>query len=208
MKRRRTPRRHDARLNELVRFARTNGATYVKIISARDVFVDKRVRLKCIVPRCSGYDTNLLCPPNLMPVDEFKETLDLYAHALLLQVEADFDSMDKYPRHLDNSLCEGIESETDSRRWQLMLLQLVNKTEAVAFKMGFYFAAGLSGGECCLCDECVGPYSRKKCRHPFESRPSMEAMGVDVIRTCKKAGMPVHLSSKNRVRWTGLVLLD
>ena len=88
------------------------------------------------------------------------------------------------------------------------MLRLVNTTEAIAFKMGFYLAAGLSGGECCLCRKCVTPQSGRPCRHPFEARPSMEAMGIDVIATCKKAGVPVFLSSKKNIRWTGLVLLD
>ncbi len=195
-------------MRELVKSAKAHGATSAKIISARDVYVDRRARLKCLVPRCSSYGRHLLCPPNLMPVDEFKETLDCYGSALLLQVEADVDSSDKSAKHLDDDICEKIGSETDSKEWLLKLLRLVNTTEATAFKMGFYFAAGLTGGECCLCRECVTPQSGRPCAHPFEARPSMEAMGIDVIRTCRKAGMPVSLSSKKNVRWTGLVLLD
>jgi predicted metal-binding protein len=195
-------------LKGLVKAAKAHGATSVKIISARDVFVDKRARLKCLVPRCSSYGRHLLCPPSLMPVDEFKEILDCYESGLLIQVEADVDSSDKSLKHLDNEVCEEIGSETDSREWQLKLLRLVNTTEAIAFKMGFYFAAGLAGGNCCLCRECVTPQSGRPCKHPFQARPSMEAMGIDVIKTCRKARMPVSLSSKNAVRWTGLLLVD
>ncbi len=184
------------------------GASAAKIIPARDVFVDERARLKCLVPLCSSYGNRLLCPPGLMPVKEFKETLGLYHNALLVQIEANFDSSDKSRRRLDGPLCDKIESDTDASGWQLKLLRLVGGCEATAFKMGFRFAAGLSGGDCCLCDDCVGAGSDARCRHPFEARPSMEAMGIDVIRTCKKAGMPVLLSSKTKVRWTGLVLLD
>ena len=90
----------------------------------------------------------------------------------------------------------------------MKLHRLVNKIETTAFKNGYYLAAGFIGGECNLCRECVSPKSAKPCRHPFEARPSMEAMGIDVIRTCRKAGMPVSLSSREKVRWTGLVLLD
>jgi len=191
----------------LVKAAKAHGATRAKIIPARDVFLDKRTRLKCLVPMCSSYGRRLLCPPNLMPVDEFKEIIDCYESALLLQIEADVDSRDKSVKHLDDDVCKEIESETDSTEWQLKLLLLVNAMEAIAFKMGFYFAAGLSGGECCLCRNCVSPQSGRPCKHPFEARPSMEAMGIDVIRTCKKAAVPVVLSSKTSVRWTGLVLL-
>ncbi len=30
---------------------------------------------------------------------------------------------------------------------------------------------------------------------------------IDVVRTCKNVGLPPHLSSDMRIRWTGLVLL-
>lgn len=194
-------------LNSLVKYAKDQGASHVKVISTKDVCVDERVRLKCSVPRCSGYGTNLMCPPNVMSVDEFREILGLYDRAILVQVESETDSTDKSSRSLDLQLCEKIDSTTDSSKWQRRLLKLVNGIESQAFKKGFYLAAGLSGGECCLCRACVTSGSGRPCRHPFEARPSMEAMGIDVIKTCEKAGMPVKLSSKKRVRWTGLVLL-
>lgn len=195
-------------MQRLVKAAIANGATNAKIIHAHDVCVDRRSRLKCLVPRCSSYGRHLLCPPNLMSVDDFEAILDCYRSGLLLQIETNVDSSDKSSKHLDADICEAMDSATDSREWQLKLLRLVNTTEAIAFKMGFYFAAGLTGGECCLCRECVTPQSGRPCRHPFQSRPSMEAMGIDVISTCGKAEMPVFLSSKKTVRWTGLVLLD
>ena len=90
----------------------------------------------------------------------------------------------------------------------MKLHKLVNMIETAAFKRGYYLAAGFIGGECSLCSKCVSPLSGKQCRHPFEARPAMEAMGIDVIKTCSKAGMPISLSSSNKVQWTGLVLLD
>lgn len=200
--------RPDARLKDLVKKAKAAGATSAKVISARDVVVDKRARLKCLVPMCGSYGRRLLCPPNLIPVDEFKEMLDEYKNALLLQIEADVDSADKSSSHLNDDLCNSIETETEVIKWELRLHSLVNEAEAWAFKMGFYFAAGFSAGECRLCPECVTPWCGEPCRHPFEARPSMEAMGIDVIETCRRAGMPVFLSSKRGVRYTGLVLLD
>ncbi|MCU0851964.1 MAG: DUF2284 domain-containing protein [Thermoplasmata archaeon] len=195
-------------LEKLVRFARSQGASGAKAIPARLVVVDGRVRLKCQVPRCVEYGRNLMCPPNTMPVDEFREVLGLYKRAVLVQVETDVDSLDKSERQLGDGLSERIDSETGARAWQLKLHRLVNAVETEAFKQGHYLAAGLTGGDCRLCEECVGVSSGKPCRHPFEARPSMEAMGIDVLRTCRNAGMPVSLSSSRKVRWTGLVLVD
>lgn len=197
----------DQKLRDILVFSKKKGASHAKIIDAEDVVVDPRVRLKCSVPLCSSYGTNLMCPPNLMSVEEFSNVLRLYKKAILLQVETDTDSSDKSSRSLDGRLCEELDKTTDAVRWQKTLHGLVNSVETEAFKQGFYLAAGLTGGECSLCGECVTVQSGKPCRHPFEARPSMEAMGVDVIRTCERSGMPVKLSSKKKVRWTGLVLV-
>ncbi len=197
----------DRGMKELLALAKKKGASYAKIIDARDVVADPRVRLKCSVPRCSSYGRNLMCPPNVMSVEEFSKVLGLYKKAILLQVETDMDSADKSSGVLDGDMCEELDKATDSAKWQKALHRLVNSVETRAFKQGFYLAAGLAGGECSLCAECVTVQSGKPCKHPFEARPSMEAMGIDVIRTCEKAGMPVRLSSKTKVRWTGLVLV-
>jgi predicted metal-binding protein len=193
-------------LKYLAADAKRHGATYARIISAKDIVVDRRVRLKCAIPICSSYGRHLMCPPNLMSVDEFKAILSSYEKALIVQIEADYNSSD---RSKDKSLSKGLEDEiVEPNELMKELHELVNHMEALAFKMGFYFATGLIGGECMLCRECVSPRSGKSCRHPFEARPSMEAMGIDVLRTCENAGLKVSLSSKEPVRWTGLILLD
>jgi len=195
-------------LRQLVASARRLGATDAKIVGTEDIVVDKRVRLKCAIPVCADYGRHLLCPPNVMSVDEFSGIVRLYRRAVILQVEADVDSSDKSREHLNKHVCKGLEISTKTANWEKKLHRLVNRVETLAFKQGFYLAAGLIGGNCCLCRQCVVPQSGEPCRHPFEARPSMEAMGIDVVKTCEKAGLPLNLSSKKKVRWTGLVLLD
>jgi predicted metal-binding protein len=198
----------DKRLRHLTTAAKNLGATEAKVVSTEDIVIDKRVRLKCAIPVCVDFGRHLLCPPNTMSVDEFSEIVGLYRKAIILQIEADVDSSDKSGRHLDKVVCKNIERSTGAVRWERKLHRLVNQMETLAFKQGFYLAAGLTGGNCRLCRECVVPQSGELCRHPFEARPSMEAMGIDVAKTCKKVGLPLDLSSKKKVRWTGLVLLD
>ncbi|MBU0624300.1 MAG: DUF2284 domain-containing protein [Candidatus Thermoplasmatota archaeon] len=198
----------DKKMRHLTAAAKNLGATEVKIVSTEDIVVDKRVRLKCAIPICVDYGRHLLCPPNAMSVDEFSEIVRLYRKAIILQVEADVDSSDKSRRHLDKDVCKNLERSTSTAGWETRLHRLVNQMETLAFKQGFYLAAGLTAGNCRLCRECVGPQSGELCRHPFEARPSMEAMGIDVVKTCKKVGLPLNLSSKKNVMWTGLVLLD
>ena len=195
------------RLERLVTAARNLGADAAKIIDSKKVVVDKRVRLKCAIPVCSSYGRHLMCPPNLMSVEEFNDALALYETALILQVEADYDSADKTDAGLNKESCDKLEKATNTKDWELKLHRIVNEVEALAFKEGFYLAAGLIGGDCALCPECVTPGSGEPCRRPFEARPSMEAMGIDVFRTCQEVGLPIFLSSDRKVRWTGIVLL-
>ena len=63
-------------MEELIQKALDEGATRAVPISAEDVVVDLRVRLKCQVPRCRSYGENLTCPPNCLTVEEFKEFLE------------------------------------------------------------------------------------------------------------------------------------
>lgn len=188
----------------LVTQAKKLGADHAKVIDASDVAMDRRVRLKCAVPVCSSYGRHLLCPPNLMPFDESERTIHSYKRAIIVQIEDERDSSDRTKKGIDKELDDSIDPSESQRG----LHRLVNKLEAAAFKEGFYFATGLIGGECLLCKECVGQKSGNPCRRPFEARPSMEAMGIDVLKTCENAGLKIKLSSKDRVRWTGIVLLD
>jgi predicted metal-binding protein len=193
--------------DELIDTARESGATAAKIISAKMVVIDERVRLKCEVPRCAGYGRYLTCPPYVMPVAIFEGILSRYKWCLLVQVEAkDINSMDKGKGRIDHAILK--ENRELHRPFRLKLLQIVEAVEAAAFKKGLYLATGFIGGSCVLCERCVDDKSLEACRHPFRARPPMEAVGIDVIKTAKKAGLSIHLSSSKNVIWTGLVLLN
>jgi len=45
------------------------------------------------------------------------------------------------------------------------------------------------------------------CRFPFQARPSLEAMGIDVVATLKNVGLSLAFPVQGRVTWTGLILL-
>ena len=172
------------------------GASAVAAISISDIAVDERVRLKCQVPVCRNYRKNLMCPPYLPTVAEFREVLKRYSRAVLIQISYAWT----------NSKAD--KSSEDLIFTAKKLHDLVNFAEKKAFAEGFSFAAGFIGGRCRLCDECVVVEGSQICRHPFQARPSMEAMGIDVLKTTKSAGWPVTFPITDRVTVTGLVLLD
>jgi predicted metal-binding protein len=191
----------------LVEVALQAGATGARIIPAGEVAVDERVRLKCLVPRCAGYGQFLTCPPHVMSVDAFTKVLSGYKWGLLVQVEAKgIDSADKGKGRIDRDFLKKMKKPHDL--YKRKLLEVVETVESAAFKEGMCFAAGFVGGSCVLCGRCVRDKSSDACRHPFRARPAMEAVGIDVVRTARNAGLPIHLSSSKNVLWTGLVLLD
>ena len=70
--------------------------------------------------------------------------------------------------------------------------EVVVKLEKEAFLSGFYRAFGLGEGPCPFCKEC----SLQECTHPNLARPSMEACGIDVYGTARKAGFELNVVKK------------
>jgi predicted metal-binding protein len=62
--------------------------------------------------------------------------------------------------------------------------------EREVFLSGRYKALMLACGPCRLCDPCP---LEPPCRHPDLARPSMEACGIDVYETARRAGFPLHV---------------
>jgi predicted metal-binding protein len=187
------------------------GAHHATVIQASEIIIDPRVRFKCSVPLCDSYGRNRMCPPNVISTHDFAAALSRYRYGLLVQFEMEWgeDDVRKMYQgkpleslHQDDAY---VDKMTDGMRNMSLAL---GKLEKEALYMGYRFAAALSGGCCRLCDECVGPDPAAKCRHPFQARPSIEAMGIDVVATAEKAGLKVEFPVKDKGIWTGLLLVD
>ena len=210
-------------LDSLCQSAITAGAEKVISFPASQVVIDERVRMKCLVPTCSFYGNSLLCPPNLISVEHFKNIVNLYEAAILIRIPG---SSTPVPSEVTNAaslddLWEKIypakrkqeESNpavsyfNELKASQERLYDILSVIESNSLKAGYRFSMGFAAGGCLLCDQCVGPNSNEPCRHPFRARPSMEAMGIDVVGTAEKVGVPVGFSSVQS-HWFGLVLLE
>ena len=212
------------KLRQLEQFAIEKGAYRAKTFSARGVAVDERVRMKCQIPLCPHYGSTLTCPPNIPTVEEFKKALVHYKKALLIQTRSplsgDIDVYDKdevkkfFTSPTKVSTTKGGDKTeegkdfTNVRASAVKLHKIVNEVEGNAMALGFPYALGLIGGECMLCYECVGVPSGQPCHRPYEARPSMEGIGIDVIKTSVKAGLPFDMPPKTEIIWTGMVLID
>lgn len=110
---------------------------------------------------------------------------------------------------VQGGLKPGMTVEAMEKRFKevsLQLLDILTHLEKRAFELGFHFSLGLGSGHCKLCDKCPAGVENSSCTNPGKARPSMEAVGIDVIGTAMKAGFPVDFS-REIVRATGLLYL-
>ena len=80
--------------------------------------------------------------------------------------------------------------------------------ERTIFLHGAWKAFGLGAGPCYFCKEC--DLKTKECRYPERARPSIEACGIDVFSTVRKAGFPIEVVRTRRQcpNYYGMVLVD
>jgi predicted metal-binding protein len=76
------------------------------------------------------------------------------------------------------------------------------------FLRGAWKVFGIGAGSCNLCEEC--DLEQQQCRKPEHARPSMEACGIDVFTTARKAGFPIDVLRTKRQcpNYYGLILID
>ncbi|MCX6364887.1 MAG: DUF2284 domain-containing protein [Actinobacteria bacterium] len=215
-------------IQQIVARARALGAGSAAPLPARAVVVDERVNLKCRVPLCASYGVNLMCPPHTPTAAETRAALARYSDTLVVQldipltqaaVDEALDGMGYAEAHAPaagaaSAGAAGPDGTSRTAPYEARLRDsknefagLMTALEAEAFKMGYRFAAAFAGGDCVLCDVCAGA-TGEPCNHPFEARPSMEAVGIDVVATAEAAGLAIELPADKHPRWTGLLLID
>jgi predicted metal-binding protein len=161
------------------------GASQAAVIKAEDIPVDERITLKCQIPRCFGYGAGAHCPPNTMKPAELRAILEKYHWAVLF-------TLDVPP--------EVIVREKTTIKERVAAFQkvykLVSEVESMAFYDGHYLAFGFGAGSCrhTFCgqqDSCLA-MEGKRCRFSLISRPSMEAVGIDVYQLVARQGWDIY----------------
>lgn len=199
----------EADLKELCEVAIKNGATSAKAIDVKQVVVDERVLLKCRIPQCMYYGQNRMCPPYTPTPRKFKEYLSKYTYAVMVQVETAYPEILEKPVRREGAKLSEVARELQNILkpidpvWK-KLHAIVGIVEKEAFNRGYYFSSGLGPTTCRLCDKCD---ATSPCKHPFEARPSMEAVGIDVFATSKNAGLETRFPVGDKIVLTGLILV-
>jgi predicted metal-binding protein len=166
------------------------GATRAKILRTDEIPVDERVTLKCQIPMCFGYGTGANCPPNTLKPAELRSLLEKYRWAVFFvtEVPSNIIVRDKA------TIKERVAAYQD-------VYKIVTEIESMAFYDGHYLAFGFGAGSCrhtfCGLSEDCTVLKGEKCRFSLRSRPSMEAVGIDVYKMVVSAEWDIYPIGSN-----------
>lgn len=162
------------------------GASDAKIITADQVIIDERVRMKCSYPKCAAYGTNAHCPPHAPDLEMARKVVARYQNGVLYTTEA------------PSEVYAGTEAAKEKLFIAPMreLNSIAGEIESAAFYMGYYFALGFSAGPCkavfCRGVECSALIPGRGCRAKMRARGSMEGFGMDVYGMATRAGWDIY----------------
>ena len=161
------------------------GATMAEIIPADWVEIDERVRLKCSIPLCPYYNNCLFCPPHTPPPELMRKALGRYSRAIL-------SALDVIPV---SDFAGSTREREAATKWTRKSFEITSGIETLAFGCGYHMAMGFAQASClkglCGQERCL-ILDGKKCPYPLKSRPSMEAVGIDVFRLVTRVGWDIY----------------
>jgi len=198
----------------LLEEAKRLGALEAKIIGSNKVVVEDRVLLKCRTG-CDSYGKKFVCPPFTPTPDEFRKMLREYRKVLLIKFPAEAEAEEDVGRNLHKNQYSpetpsALRERTkdfwdvwggDKRRILLAMLEL----EKSAFNRGYTVAVSLTAGSCTLCAKCD---IEATCTHPTMARYPEHALGVNVKKTLKHAGMSIRFPFERHPEGVGMLLID
>jgi predicted metal-binding protein len=186
-----------------------------KIISVTDVYVENRIPLKCRVG-CVGYGKKLTCPPYVPTPNEFREILNEYEYAALLKfkspAKADHETVCSiYKNWLDPDVETDLKVKAE-KFWDEyfdysnIIHNKMLELEKVAFNQGYTLALAFVNGSCKLCKSCN--LKEKICVHPSLARIPEHAVGINMKKTAKAAGMELKFPFSGQPEPMTLLLID
>jgi len=149
-----------------------HGYSDYKWMKPEDIIVAQWVRMKCTFG-CPNYGQKATCPPNVPPVSDCRRFFDEYSEAVILHFHKKVDQPEE--RHV---WAKGVNLE-------------LLKIERAVFLTGYPKTFLIFMSPCSLCADCSG--SREECKILESTRPTPEAMAVDVYSTVKQYDYPIEV---------------
>ena len=177
------------RIKRVETISRDHGFTDFKWIDPRAIVVSQWVRMKCEYG-CPNYGRIASCPPNTPTVEECRRFFSEYRTAMVFHFQ------------------QAIKDTRKRRAWSARVNTGLAEVEREVFLTGYPKALVLFQGACRLCSECVP--ARADCKKPDLSRPTPEAMAVDVFATVRQLGYPIEVLTDRSAQMNryGLLLVD
>lgn len=161
------------------------GASNAAIVQASEIPVDERITLKCQIPRCFGYGTSVHCPPNTLKPSELRKILEEYRWAVFFVKDVPSEVIVRNKATIKERVSTYQE-----------VFRMVSEIESMAFYDGHYLAFGFAAGSCrhTFCGEQKDCKAMQgdRCRFSLISRPSMEAVGIDVYKMVALRGWEIY----------------
>jgi predicted metal-binding protein len=191
------------------------GAADAKVIPADKVVVEDRVVLKCRVG-CTNYGKTLACPPYTPTAEEFRKIVSEYSYALFMKFKSQAEADPEVAKYLskaetDPTIPSDVKEKVQ-RFWaawkddKKKLLSAVVDLEKAAMSKGYPLAIGFVSGSCQLCEKCN--VKTRICVNPTMARYSEEAVGVNVKKTAKNAGIQMTFPFEKNPESFALLLID
>jgi predicted metal-binding protein len=202
-----------AKFDFLRKLALELGASDAKVIPADNIVVEDRVVQKCKVG-CNNYGKTLACPPYTPSAEEFRKIVSEYSFALFMKFTSKAEADSELQSSLSKTgteLTPEIKTKTDQfwAAWKddkkNMLVSVV-KLEKEAMKNGYSLAISYVSGSCQLCEKCN--IETGICTHPDMARQSEDAVGVNVKKTAKNAGIEFIFPFPKNPESFALLLID
>lgn len=151
-----------------------HGCKDFKWFDPKNIVVAQWVRMKCRFG-CKDYGKVAACPPNVPALEECERFFKEYNAAAILHFS------------------KAVKKPADRHAWTRSINNKLLKLERDVFISGREKAFVLFVDPCNLCKTCSD--SPADCKKPRDSRPSPEALGVDVFSTAKKCGFEIRVLS-------------
>ncbi len=160
---------------DLANIFRRHGFKDFKWVDPKKIVVAQWPRMKCLYG-CDEYGKTASCPPNVPSVSECERFFREYRQAVIF--------------HFEKNVAKPEDRFAWTRKVNLSLL----KMEKDVFLSGYEKAFLLFMDTCNICAECTE--RREACKQPKMSRPTADALAVDVYSTVKQLGYPIEVLSR------------
>ena len=187
----------DVDLEILAQLAREHGAGEAALITAPDVIFNPEIVSR--VEQEMGY-RSCHWPVNYLN-DFVEEAVQVYQNGIIFVVP----NPENIPEYSGGPI-----HDANHRKAYRKVYEIVSLIESNAFYLGYHLAMGFARGNCraVFCPgqkECICLRKGERCIHPLRSRPSMEAVGIDLREMARKRGW--EIPPETTAFFAGLVMI-